>query len=802
MRDGLERETGQTSSIPEHLGDFRLLERLGAGGMGVVFRARDERLDREVALKLILPENLYFEEARERFRREVGAAAKLQHPGIVPVYSVGEEGGLPYFAMELVEGASLAAVIAQLRERRANELTGADMRAAIDAGTRRFDRRGSSTGASDAFGGTWVQVCCRIVLQIADALHHAHERGVLHRDVKPSNIVVTPSGRAMLLDFGIASTSDASRITRTGTAMGSLPYVPPECLRNGTASADRRADVYALGVSLYELLTLQLPFDGRTIAETAAAISSGTHVALRVRNSAVPWDAATVCATAMDRDPGRRYATAEELARDLRNLLELRPIEAQAPSTALRMRRWVQRRPTASVAIALGFLLLFVAPSVAWWRIREERDIAVSELAAREGMLQFLLDLFGAADPSLSGENRTVQELVDEGAQRVQTAMLDQPKARALLMLNFAQVESTLGRPREALELARQAHALAVELGGEHSALAIRALHEIAVALSDIGEFDAAREMLERVRAEQPRLAGELKLTQTRLALALATLDIKQGRVREGRERLAALEDAARGSDEGSQEFTWLTTMAEASRSLGERDEAERLYREACEYAKGKWGERSLPHARQLQNYGVQLLEGGRADEALPLLELVRSIRADEAKLESTEDARLAFNLAGVYNKLGRLEECAAAFERALAVSKQLNGDSPNTARAAAGMGAALFKTGRYEEAERALKEALELNRRFLPDHGLNSIEAPLWLARSLVKLGRNADAAPHFEDVLRRVEGDAATRPDLRAKFEGELADVLEALGRDVEAAQHRKLQSEWLERAAQTKQ
>lgn len=163
------------AAIPERLGDFRLLERVGAGSMGVVYRALQVSLRREVALKLILPEQLYFPEARERFRREIEAVSRLRHVGIVHVHTVGEEGGLPYFAMELVEGASLAAVVEHLRGQRAQTLSGADLAAAIQARTRLFGAPPPISASDEAFAGTWVQSCCRVVLQVAEALHHAHE---------------------------------------------------------------------------------------------------------------------------------------------------------------------------------------------------------------------------------------------------------------------------------------------------------------------------------------------------------------------------------------------------------------------------------------------------------------------------------------------------------------------------------------------------------------------------------------------------------------------------------------------------
>src|SRR5262245_58404638 len=235
---------------PRKLGEVRLVERLGAGGMGVVYRAVQESLGREVALKPIRPEDLYFPGARDRFRREVEIIARLQHPGIVPIHTVGEEGGIPYFAMQLLQGATIDAKIRKLAGREPSTLTGRDL--APDPENPGY-----------LFAGTWEEACLRVIRQVADALHHAHERGVVHRDIKPSNVFLTSDGvsRAVLLDFGLAVTSAAaSKLTRTGSRLGSLHYMSPEQVRGG-AAVSRATDVYSLGVTLYEMLTLRAPFE-------------------------------------------------------------------------------------------------------------------------------------------------------------------------------------------------------------------------------------------------------------------------------------------------------------------------------------------------------------------------------------------------------------------------------------------------------------------------------------------------------------------------------------------------------------
>ncbi len=312
---------------PERLGHFRLLRRVGGGGMGVVYEAHDEKLDRRVALKVIRREYMFFDGSRERFGREVLAASRLDHPNICPVYEAGELGGVPYLAMRFVDGPSLADVLERRRQEKPD---------------------GSSTAGSQ--GRRLDQVA--LVEKLARALHAAHEAGLIHRDVKPGNVLIDGDDEPVLVDFGLArdTGSDRSVLTRTGERLGTPAYMAPEQVSGG--DVDRRADVHALGALLYECLTLRCPFTSRAREDLYRKILTEPPTNPRALDRSISGELRVVLERALQKRPADRFSTAAEMADELRRIRNHEPIQSQRSGLGLRTLRWCQRNRVASGVFA------------------------------------------------------------------------------------------------------------------------------------------------------------------------------------------------------------------------------------------------------------------------------------------------------------------------------------------------------------------------------------------------------------------------------------------------------------------
>lgn len=306
------------------LGDYELIEEIARGGMGVVYRARQIGLDRDVAVKVMLHGSLASVEDVERFRAEAAAAAGLKHPGIIAIYEVGELEGQHYFSMDLVAGRDLSSITRE--------------------------------------GPLPVRQAAEVVAQISDAVQHAHDQGVLHRDLKPSNIILDLEGRPHVTDFGLARRAGAGiSLTQTGQMLGTPGYMCPEQAA-GKRAPGPAVDIYSLGALLYHLLTGRAPFTGETPSAILRQLEEREPVAPRSLNPATPADLETICLKCLMKELSRRYATARELSEDLGRFLRHEPIRARPASPLEHGWRWCRRRPALAAALAgIGLLLAAIA---------------------------------------------------------------------------------------------------------------------------------------------------------------------------------------------------------------------------------------------------------------------------------------------------------------------------------------------------------------------------------------------------------------------------------------------------------
>jgi eukaryotic-like serine/threonine-protein kinase len=366
------RHPAADKTLPNRFGDFRIIRELGRGGMGVVFEAVQESLGRPVALKVLARHAQFDTTRRERFVREAQAAAKLHHTNIVPVFGVGEQDGMPYYAMQLILGCGLHSVTAKWRKdtghkRRGSYPTHEAAKGETHCGNEGTKPEGES-GPAPAEAkvrapgyGDWRFVA-EVAVQAAYALHYAHKQGVLHRDVKPANLIY--DGEIVwVADFGLAKLTDIEGLTVTGDILGTLQYLPPECL---TGVADARSDVYGLGATLYELITLDPPYTADSPARLIKQVADYDPPPPRTINPNIPRDLETIVMKAMSREPDRRYATARELAQDLEAFLEDRPIKARRISVLSRAWRWC-RRNSAVASLTLSTVAALSVAAVAGW---------------------------------------------------------------------------------------------------------------------------------------------------------------------------------------------------------------------------------------------------------------------------------------------------------------------------------------------------------------------------------------------------------------------------------------------------
>lgn len=485
--------TVESSEIP----NFRVLRRLGEGGMGIVYEAEQLQPRRRVALKLIRAGQFASDRERRLFEREAEALARLVHPGIAAIYESGQSvSGQPYLVMEFVEGSTLTSHV--------NSLPSLPT-------LKRQD------------------VCARIelFLEICDAVSYAHQRGVIHRDLKPANIMVS-HGRAKVLDFGLARVETGLDFTRTetGVVQGSLRYMSPEQARGESSRIDTRSDLYSLGIVLYELLAGAHPYLDRTdLLGAVGQICDAPMRSLRIAKKPFSQDLETILSKALAKDPGQRYEGVASLAADLRRFLSDETILARPATLRYQLGKLILRNKLAFSAIATivlliaGFAVFSFQQSL---RIARERDRANQEAATANQVSGFLVRLFSETNPTVTNGELTARELLQAGRKRLETELRDQPEIRARLLENIGHAFNVVGPQEDAIRAFEEA----IQLRGPNHPLSAEIWSGLGDSYYNMGKYAdsvrTARIALEIRQKHLPPSSQEISNEMNGLALSLA----------------------------------------------------------------------------------------------------------------------------------------------------------------------------------------------------------------------------------------------------------------------------------------
>jgi serine/threonine-protein kinase len=696
----------------KRIGAYRLVRELGRGGMGIVYLAErdDGHFQRRVAIKFIMP-GPATAELVERFLAERQILAALDHPRVARLLDGGVTGeGWPYYVMEWVDGEPL------------------------DAYARRT--------------GLALEGRLRLFCEVARAVHYAHQNLVVHRDLKPSNILVNAEGQAKLLDFGIAKLLDpqalphAAPLTQTGLRMMTPDYASPEQVRGATITT--AADVYSLGVVLYELLAGRRPFNLSglplpqvewIVCEVAPPTLSGVApIPLRRR---LKGDLDRIVGLSLRKEPERRYASAEQFAEDIERYLGGEPIHARADSAGYRARKFVRRH---QVPVALVTLLVCSLAGYGLTLQVQNRRISAALAEARVGaekaaeLNDFLLALFEPRGTEPAVDSLVIGTMVSRAEERA-GGITRNPAAATTALTALGRIYRHLGRYREAVAQLEQALARAREAYGDrHLQVA-----DIQWVLADAYQMAGRRDDAEReLQGALATLRAELGGAHPRVAYVLSRLAINQrdrGQLEEAersaREALAIRRRALRADDPDL--TSSLMILASTLRRRGELSRAEPLYREALERKRRDFQGDHADIAIAMNNLALLLGDMGRYEEAEVLLREALAMLTRVLGDGHPNVATGMTNLGQVLTKMGRPEEAETVIRGALDRRRSALGDEhPNVAGDLHNLGVALRAGGRAAEARTVLREALALRRRLLGDEHPQTAET----VRELETLG------------------------------------------------------------------
>jgi len=649
---------------PGSIAGYRIISKLGQGGMGVVWEAEQEHPKRLVALKVMRLEHQVDDYHTRMFQREVEILARLKHPNIGAIYESGHtDEGYDFFAMELVRGQTLGEWLASRPK-------------LVDANE--------------------LSLRLQLFLTISEAVHYAHQRGVIHRDLKPSNIIVgdqdvseshktASTGRpaVKILDFGLARITDAdvqaTMISEIGLIKGTLQYMSPEQARGQVDSIDTRSDVYALGVLLYEMLTGSRPYElsPAAIAEAVRVICEEPPRPLNQTWNGVrrlDADLETIIGKALEKEADRRYASAAAFADDIERHLASQPIEARPPSALYQMRKFAgrNRAMVGGAAIALLTLIVFaIVTTIQSERIRREAERAERAAVAEREVSDFMISLFDRSDPTVShGEDLTAREVLDAGAVRIEK-LHDQPRTQAAFMETMGRVFTVLGDYESAEPLLDRAVVIRTEYADTDELALAESLYHQANLLDERARYDEAEIAVRGALEIRLRLTGDDPTTASYFN-TLGNVLWHQGRLDEAEtEHRRALEIREKTQPPNH------VGIAQSLHNLGalryfaaDYDEAERLYRRSIEIEEATSGRDNHHLATSLHTLAIVYQDQDRFDEALQLELESLEIREKVLGPDHPHVALSLTTLGNIYRNTDRAAEAESLIRRAIAIGE------------------------------------------------------------------------------------------------------------------------------------
>jgi serine/threonine-protein kinase len=753
----------------ELVGAWRVEQPIGRGGMGVVYLVSraDGSFDKHAALK-ILPHGRTDAEAVRRFEQERQILARLEHPGIARLLDGGlDRRGLPYLVLEHVDGAPVDAYC---------------------------DREQLP-----------IEARITLVASIARVVHAAHRSLVIHRDLKPSNLLVTDDGSVKLLDFGIAKLLEHDGGGEHTVSFAMTPaFASPEQVKGGSITT--ASDVYQLGLLLYLLVTghdaqpssavslselvhavcEQEPERPSTVVQRDARGVSAVELASRRRSTPARLAAQlggeldAIVAHAIEKDPERRYASAEQLAADLERFLEGRPIVARPSGRLERGAKWVRRNPALATASGLAALLMVgyaATVTVQARAIAAERDRAQLETQRATEVERFLVGLFEVSDPASSlGRSIDALELLERGAQRIDGELEDQPAVQARLLATLGQIYRKLGRLNESRSMEERALALRRACFGDRHVEVAESLHHLGTVARHLGDRDAAQAALTEALQLREQLldpsAPELAETLAEIGY-LHYFASELDQAKSYFERALAIREQ-RG-DEREVASTW-TSLALIAEGRGKLDEAERLHREALAVNQRLHGELHPELAVNHFNLGrvYQRREDYRG--AQPHFERALAIDREVYGARHLEVATDLAQLANNLQILGELDRAEELFEEALSISRELlPAHHLRIATVLHGLGELRLAQGRLDDAMVYLDESLQMRRALFGEPSIPVAQILLPIGLVHVK-ARKLDQAEHtWREALAMADGEDPLLADrLRADLQ-RLADLRE---------------------------